>query len=63
MDDNGTINTNDAVMVLKHCAETATLENGSSAYMAADVDKNGILNTNDAVQILRYIAELIVSFD
>lgn len=63
VDDNGTINTNDAVMVLKHCAETATLENGSSAYMAADVDKNGILNTNDAVQILRYIAELIVSFD
>ena len=63
VDDNGTINTNDAVMVLKHCAETATLENGSSAYMAADVDKNGILNTNDAVQIMRYIAELIVSFD
>lgn len=63
VDDNEVINTNDAVLVLKHCAELELIEAGTSSFMAADVDKNGTLNTNDAVQILKFVAELIDTFE
>ena len=51
VDDNGTINTNDAVMVLKHCAGLGTWT--ETQRLAADVNLDSKVLSNDALFILQ----------
>lgn len=63
VEEDGEILTNDFTAVLKHCAEIALLEEGSSAALAADVTRDGEILTNDGTEILKYCAEIITSFE
>lgn len=53
----GTVNTADAVVVLKYSAEMLILD--CTGFKAADVNCNDIVNTQDAVIILKYAAGMI----
>ena len=60
VNDNGTVNSADAVLVLKQTAGNVTLsENGKQA---ADVNGDSIVNSKDAVLILKYTAGTITKF-
>lgn len=56
----GTINTSDAVTVLKYAAEMITLE--GDRLVAANTNKDDKVNTADAVLILKYAADMIHEF-
>ena len=56
----GTINTSDAVQILKASAGMLTLTDAQR--MCADTNRDGVVNTSDAVQILRYAAGMITEF-
>ncbi|MBQ9950250.1 MAG: dockerin type I repeat-containing protein, partial [Clostridia bacterium] len=53
----GTVNTADAVCILKHAAQLEILE--GNALIAADTNIDGTVNTADAVVILKYSAGMI----
>ena len=56
----GTVNTADAVTVLKYAAEMIQLSD--TQLRLADVNRNGTVNTSDATVILRYAAGIITEF-
>lgn len=60
VNDNGKIQANDAMLVLRHVAKLVTLD--ETAQLAADVNGNGKIQANDAMLILRYVAKLITEF-
>lgn len=60
-DDNGIVNYQDALLVLRHSIGLDTMEN--KIVTRCDVDGNGVLNYQDALLILRYSIGLIESFD
>lgn len=60
VNDNGKIQANDALLVLRHVAKLVTLD--ETAQLAADVNGNGKIQANDALLILRYVAKLITGF-
>ena len=57
----GTINSADALEVLKHAAKLTELT--GTKYLAANVQKDATLNSADAVKILKYAAKLITTWD
>lgn len=56
----GTVNTGDAVVVLKHSAEMIQLTEEQKKF--ADTNHDGTVNTGDAVLILKYAAGMITTF-
>lgn len=56
----GSVNTSDAVQILKASANMLTLN--STSALAADVNHDGNVNTSDAVVILKYAAGMITNF-
>ena len=56
-DEENTINTADALLILQHVVELATLSD--TQLLAADVNGDGVANTADAIRILQYQVELI----
>ena len=56
----GTVNTGDAVVVLKHSAEIIQLSDEQKVL--ADCNHDGNVNTGDAVLILKYAAGMITAF-
>ncbi len=48
---NGTIDTNDYMLVKRACLGTVNLSEGSAAHRAADVNGTGILDSNDYLQV------------
>lgn len=60
VDDDGDVDANDALLVLKHAAKLSLLnENG---FKAGDVNTDGNLDATDALLILKYAARLIDEF-
>ena len=59
-DCNGTVNTLDAAMVLRHAVKL--LELSKQGRRNADVNGDGEINTLDAATILRYVVKLITSW-
>ena len=57
VDDNGRVQSRDALMVLRHVARKITLN--ETQILAADVDDNGRIQSRDSLIILRYIAKKI----
>lgn len=57
VDGSGGIAVNDAVQILKKCANIIMIE--GNAALAADIDGNGRVEVNDAVQILKICAGII----
>ena len=55
---NGTIQAEDALLVLKHAAQLETIPTGLPALLA-DVNHNGSIEAGDALEILRTAAQLI----
>ena len=55
----GSVKTNDATTILKHCAKLIHIEDGSAAALAADVTADGVIKTNDATKIHKYCAKMI----
>lgn len=60
VNNDGSIDANDALSVLKHVAKLKILED--NALIAANVNNDGIITANDALEILKYAARLIDSF-
>ena len=60
VDDNGTVNANDALMALQIAGELITPT--ASQVAAADVDKSGVVNASDALSILQYAGDLITEW-
>jgi len=60
VNEDGTIDTEDAVMILKHLAGNITLN--STQMQAADTSKDGSIDTEDAVRILKKLAGNITEF-
>ena len=61
VDQNGTIDSSDALMVLKHIVNIAVLD--ENQIKTADTTHDGEINTLDALKILKYIVGLISDFD
>lgn len=57
VDNDGSIKTGDATLILKHIAKMLTLE--GTQIQAADCDRDGSIKTGDATLVLRHIAKLI----
>ncbi|MBQ1388419.1 MAG: carbohydrate-binding domain-containing protein [Clostridia bacterium] len=50
----GTVDSADALMVLRYSVGLAEMEEGSDAYIASDVNSDGFIDSADALYILRY---------
>lgn len=61
MNNDGSIDPKDAVLVLRHAAALITLS--GDQLKAADVNGDNTVDPKDAVKILRYAAKLITSFE
>ena len=61
VDNNGNINSVDALMTLQYGAELIELT--ETQKLAANVQKDGYINSVDALKILQYGAGLILTFD
>ena len=59
VNNDGVVNTFDAALLLRYCAE---YEDAEIHECVSDVNDDGLINTFDAAMILRYCAELIDSF-
>lgn len=55
--EDGTVNTGDATMVLRHAAGIVTLD--GQAYLNADINQDGTVNTGDATYILKVSAGML----
>lgn len=60
VNDDGYVNADDALQILRHAAGYITL--GEEAALAANTHKDGYINADDALMILRYAAGFIGSF-
>lgn len=61
VDDDGFVNAKDALLVLKHSAKIAVLE--EAQMVRADVTKEGNIDAKDALDILKLAAGIIDSFE
>ncbi len=62
VDQNGEINAQDAVMILKYVAHNITLNEQQLLAANTTKDKDGTVDAQDAVQILKYVAHNITEF-
>lgn len=60
IDDDDTINAEDALIVLKHAAKLTLID--ESLQERADVNGDGYINASDALEILKYAAHVIDEF-
>ncbi len=60
VNEDGRINTQDAIKVLQYISKKVTLTN--TQMLAGDTTKDGKVNTQDAIKILQYIAKKITKF-
>ncbi|MEG0663473.1 MAG: glycerophosphodiester phosphodiesterase family protein [Clostridia bacterium] len=56
INNDGKVNTLDALLILKHVAKLSTLQD--TPLLAADYDKNGMVNTLDALNVLKFVANI-----
>lgn len=61
VDNNGSIDATDALLVLKDAAKLEELDEIGS--LAADVNKDEVIDASDALEILKFAAKLIDSFE
>ncbi len=64
VNDNGTVDIGDAILVLRHIVGLTNIEEqfGPEALARADVTGSGDVNINDAIHILKYIVGVINEF-
>jgi hypothetical protein len=60
VNNDGKINSTDAILVLQHAAKIITLTDAK--IIAADINGDGKVNSTDAIKILQYAAKIITHF-